>query len=203
MPKPAPAVSSCVPTASAWPPSTCATATTTVETAATSSSVPPPWPVGPTISAVTPRSVCRSCGAATETPTALIVRMRGRNAVVATASRTCPTDGRTALLGSFAVPTGSVCGWPGSVMEIQTARTSLMSLTAVSSVSFYLAGAYTFSIVSNIPLFILEWLSSLFEKVSVHMEYVAGLRYSIQYNREWYVCNHGEATAVSQLHITC
>lgn len=132
MPKPAPAGSSCVPTASAWPPSTYATVTTTVETAVMSSSVPPLWPADPTISAATPPSVCHSCGAAMETPIALTVQTRVRSAAAAMGSRTCLTAGPTALLRSSAVPTGSVCGWPGSVMEIPTARTSLMSLTAVS-----------------------------------------------------------------------
>lgn len=149
MPKPAPAVSSCVPTASAWPPTTCVTVTTTVATAAMSSSVPPLWPAGPTTSAVTPRSVCRSCGAATETPTAPTVRTRGRSAAAATASRTCLTAGQTALPGSFAVPTGSVWGWPGNVMEIQTAKTSLMSLTAVSFSHIFL---HTFSVVPRLSL---------------------------------------------------
>lgn len=132
MPKPAPAESSCVPTASAWPPSTCATVMTTVEMAAMSSSVPPLWPVDPTISAATPQSVYRSCGAATETPTAQTAQMRGLSAAAAMESRTCLTAGQTAPPASFAVPMGSVCGWHGNVTEIQTARTSLMSLTAVS-----------------------------------------------------------------------
>jgi len=142
MPKPAPAVSSCVATASAWPPSTCATATTTVETAATSSSVRPLWPAGPTISAVTPPSVCRSCGAATETPTAPTVQTKGRSAAAATGSPTRRTAGQTALLESSAVPTGSVWGWAGSVTEIRTARTSLTSPTAVSLFSWQLIAPF-------------------------------------------------------------
>lgn len=109
MPRPAPAVSSCAPTASAWPPSTYATVTTTAETAATSSSVSPLLPAGPTISVVTPQSVCRSCGAVTATPTAPTVQMRGQSAAAGTGSHTCLTAGQTALLGSFAVPMGSVC----------------------------------------------------------------------------------------------
>ena len=132
MPKPAQPVSSCVPTVNAWPPCTCATVTTTAETAAMSSNAHLPWPAGPTTSAATPPSACRSCGAATETRTAPTVQTRGPSAVGATGSRTCLTAGQTALLGSSAVPMGSVCGSRGSVTEIQTARTSRMSLTAVS-----------------------------------------------------------------------
>lgn len=132
MPKPVPVVSLCAPTESAWPPPMCATAMTTVETAATSSSAPPLWPAGPTTSAAIPQSVCRSCGAATGTPTALTVPTRGRSAAVATGHHTCSTDGPTAPVGSFGVPTVNVWGWRGSAMATQTARTNLMSLTVVS-----------------------------------------------------------------------
>lgn len=132
MPKPAPLVSLCAPTESAWPPPTCATAMTTVGTAATSSSAPPLWPAGRITSAAIPQSVCRSCGAATETPTALTVPTRGRSAAAVTGRRTCSTDGPTALLGSFGVPMVNVWGWRGNAMATQTARTNLMSLTVVS-----------------------------------------------------------------------
>lgn len=132
MPKPVPVASLCAPTESAWPPPTCATAMTTVGTAATSLSAPPLWPAGRTISAAIPQSVCRSCGAATETPTALTVPTRGQSAVAATGHRTCSTDGPTAPLASFGAPTVNVWGWRGNVMATQTARTNLMSLTVVS-----------------------------------------------------------------------
>lgn len=132
MPKPVPVASLCAPTESAWPPPTCATAMTTVGTAATSSSAPPLWPAGRTISAAIPQSVCRSCGAATETPTALTVPTRGQSAAAATGHRTCSTDGPTAPLASFGAPTVNVWGWRGNVMATQTARTNLTSLTVVS-----------------------------------------------------------------------
>lgn len=133
MPKPVPLVSLCAPTESAWPSPTCATVMMTAGTAATSWSAPPLWPAGRTTSAATPRSVCRSCGAATETPTAPTAPTRGRSAAVATGRRTCcSTDGPTARLRSFGVPTASVWGWHGNVTATQTARTNLMSLTVVS-----------------------------------------------------------------------
>lgn len=145
MPRPVPAVSSCVPTASAWPPSTCATVTTTVETAATSSSAPPLWPAGPITSAATPRSACHSCGAATGTLTALTAQTRGRSAAAGTAS--C-SGGQTAPWGSSAAPMASAFAWRGSVTETRTARTSLTSRTVVSScflVKFSWCIIYNFS----------------------------------------------------------
>lgn len=157
MPKPARAESSCVPTASAWPPSMCATGMMTVEMVVMNSSAPRRWPAGQTICAATPPSVCRWCGPATETQIARIVQTRGRSAAAETGS-TRTTAGPTARQRNSAVTTGSVCGSPGSVMEILTARTNLMSLTAVS---------FSFSLFSYLHSFVFQcscehlWLISL------------------------------------------
>jgi len=173
MPRPAQPGSLCAPTVNAWPPSTCAMVMMTVETAAMSSNVPPLWPAGPTISAVTLLSVYRSCGAVTETPTAPTVRMKGQSAAAVTGSRTCLTAEPTALQANFAVPMGNVFGWPGSVTEIRTARTNLMSQTVVSSpslsvfcISLPVSPPYTvlisiFFLSSKSPLHVLLFKTSL------------------------------------------
>lgn len=118
-------------TACAWPRASSAMVTMTVETTAMKRSArqaqPPHAALGS--SAATTPSVSRLCGAATATPTAEINQTSRRSAVTAGTSR----RSKDALLGSSSVSAGSASISTGNATATQTARTSPMRQTVVST----------------------------------------------------------------------